>query len=199
MKSSRLQGGRNKSLLNGLVFSVLVLGMTGTSPEPSSAQSGVRIGVTLGGISKASIALEHFFNGNQSWELTIGTWSFKEVSTAFVIKRYFLKNHLDTDSYRPIHPFMGAGLWIVGQKPAARNLGFAISAIVPIGIDWNFPFDSDQSCNDLSCPSGHNALGVSINLNRALVVRRPNPDDNLPLNGRLVPLPAVYYRFLVRH
>jgi len=199
MKLPRSQGDPNKHLLSGFCFLVLFLGLTVTSPKPSSAQNGVRIGVTLGGISKASIVLEHFLNGNQSWELTIGTWSFKEVSTAFVIKRYFLTNHLDTNSQRPIHPFMGAGLWVVGQKLEARNLGLAISAIVPIGIDWNFPFDPDQSCNDLSCPSGHHALGVSLNLNRALVVRRPNPDDDLPLNGRLVPLPAIYYRFLLKH
>jgi hypothetical protein len=32
-------------------------------------------------------------------------------------------------------------------------------------------------------------------VNRALAVRRTDPDDDLPPNGRIVPLPEVYYRF----
>jgi hypothetical protein len=32
-------------------------------------------------------------------------------------------------------------------------------------------------------------------LNRGLAVRRSDPQDDLPMNKRLVPLPEVYYRF----
>lgn len=198
MKSSHSQGYAIKLLPGGSLILVLFVVLAGVSPKLSSAQDGLRIGLTVGGVSKVGVVLERFLNGNQSLELTVGTWSFKEISTSLVIKRYFLSNDLDAGWYKPIHPFIGAGLWVVGAKPPAERLGLALSAIVPIGIDWSFPFDADPSCNNRSCPGGHHALGVSVNLNRALLVRRSNPEDQLPLNGRLVPLPGAYYRFMTR-
>ena len=36
---------------------------------------------------------------------------------------------------------------------------------------------------------------MTFNVNRALAVRRTDPADDLPLNGRLIPLPGVYYRW----
>ncbi len=198
MKSSHSQGYAIKLLPGRSLILVLFMVLAGVSPKLSSAQDGLRIGLTVGGVSKVGVVLERFLNGNQSLELTVGTWSFKEISTSLVIKRYFLSNDLDAGWYKPIHPFIGAGLWVVGAKPPAERLGLALSAIVPIGIDWSFPFDADPSCNNGSCPVGHHALGVSVNLNRALLVRRSNPEDQLPLNGRLVPLPGAYYRFMTR-
>jgi len=198
MKSSHSQGYAIGLLPGRSVILVLFVVLAAVSPKLSSAQDGLRIGLTVGGVSKVGVVFERFLNGNQSLELTVGTWSFKEISTSLVIKRYFLSNDLDASWYKPIHPFIGAGLWVVGAKPPAERLGLALSAIVPIGIDWSFPFDADPSCNNRSCPVGHHALGVSVNLNRALLVRRSNPEDQLPLNGRLVPLPGAYYRFMTR-
>ena len=198
MKSSHSQGYAIRLLPGRSLILVLFVVLAAVSPKLSSAQDGLRIGLTVGGVSKVGVVLERFLNGNQSLELTVGTWSFKEISTSLVIKRYFLSNDLDAGWYKPIHPFIGAGLWVVGAKPPAERLGLALSAIVPIGIDWSFPFDADPSCNNRSCPVGHHALGVSVNLNRALLVRRSNPEDQLPLNGRLVPLPGAYYRFMTR-
>ena len=198
MKSSHSQGYAIGLLPGRSVILVLFVVLAAVSPKLSSAQDGLRIGLTVGGVSKVGVVFERFLNGNQSLELTVGTWSFKEISTSLVIKRYFLSNDLDAGWYKPIHPFIGAGLWVVGAKPPAERLGLALSAIVPIGIDWSFPFDADPSCNNRSCPVGHHALGVSVNLNRALLVRRSNPEDQLPLNGRLVPLPGAYYRFMTR-
>ena len=199
MKSSHSQGYAIGLLPGRSVILVLFVVLAAVSPKLSSAQDGLRIGLTVGGVSKVGVVLEKFLNGNQSLELTVGTWSFKEISTSLVIKRYFLSNDLDAGWYKPIHPFIGAGLWVVGAKPPAERLGLALNAIVPIGIDWSFPFDADPSCNNRSCPVGNHALGVSVNLNRALLVRRSNPEDQLPLNGRLVPLPGAYYRFMTRH
>ena len=199
MKSPCPQGNVLKLLPNGSLIFVLFMVLAGVSPQLSSAQDGLRIGLTVGGASKFGVVLESFLNGNQSLELTVGTWSFKEISTSLVIKRYFRSNDLDSGWYKPIHPFVGAGLWVVGATPPAERLGLALSAIVPIGLDWSFPFDTDPSCNNRSCPVGHHALGISVNVNRALLVRRSNPEDQLPLNGRLVPLPGAYYRFMVRH
>ena len=199
MKSSHSQGYATKLLPGGSLILVLFVVLAGVSPKQSSAQDGLRIGLTVGGVSKVGVVLESFLNGNHSLELTVGTWSFEEISTSLVVKRYFRSNDLDSGWYKPLHPFIGAGLWVVGTKPPAERLGLALSAIVPIGIDWSFPFDADQSCNNMSCPVGHHALGMSVNLNRALLVRRSNPEDQLPLNGRLVPLPGAYYRFMTRN
>jgi len=193
MKSSHSQGYAIKLLPGGSLILVLFVVLAGVSPKLSSAQDGLRIGLTLGGVSKVGVVLERFLNGNQSLELTVGTWSFKEISTSLVIKRYFLSNDLDSGWYEnPIHPFIGAGLWVVGAKPPAERLGLALIAIVPIGIDWSFPSDADMQDLILS-------LGMSVKLSRALLVRRSNPEDQLPLNGRLVPLPGAYYRFMTRN
>ena len=199
MKSSHSQRDGVRLLPGGSLILALFIALSGVSPQLSSAQDGLRIGLTVGGVSKVGVVLESFLNGNHSLELTVGTWSFEEISTSLVVKRYFRSNDLDSGWYKPLHPFIGAGLWVVGAKPPGERLGLALSAIVPIGIDWSFPFDADQSCNNMSCPVGHHALGMSVNLNRALLVRRSNPEDQLPLNGRLVPLPGAYYRFMTRH
>jgi len=50
-----------------------------------------------------------------------------------------------------------------------------------VGVDWMMFED--------------HALGAALNINRALWVRRTDPEDDLPLEGRLVPLPGLYYRF----
>ena len=195
MKSSRAQGDAVRLLPGGSLILALVLfvALSGVSPQLGSAQDGLRIGLTVGGASKFGVVLESFLNGNHSLELAVGTWSFEEISTSLVVKRYFRSNDLDSGWYeKSIHPFIGAGLWVVGAKPPAERLGLALSAIVPIGVDWSFPSDADMQDLILS-------LGMSVNLNRALLVRRSNPEDQLPLNGRLVPLPGAYYRFMTRN
>lgn len=193
MKSPCPQGNVLKLLPSGSLILVLFMVLAGVSPQLSSAQDGLRIGLTVGGASKFGVVLESFLNGNHSLELAVGTWSFEEISTSLVVKRYFRSNNLDSGWYeKSIHPFIGAGLWVVGAKPPAERLGLALSAIVPIGVDWSFPSDADMQDLILS-------LGMSVNLNRALLVRRSNPEDQLPLNGRLVPLPGAYYRFMTRN
>jgi hypothetical protein len=39
------------------------------------------------------------------------------------------------------------------------------------------------------------AVGAALNFNRGLAVRRSDPQDTLPINRRIVPLPEIYYRF----
>ena len=193
MKLSRSQGEAVNILPGGSLILALFMLLAGVSPQLGSAQDGLRIGLTVGGASKFGVVLESFLNGNHSLELAVGTWSFEEISTSLVVKRYFRSNDLDSGWYeKSIHPFIGAGLWVVGAKPPAERLGLALSAIVPIGVDWSFPSDADMQDLILS-------LGMSVNLNRALLVRRSNPEDQLPLNGRLVPLPGAYYRFMARN
>lgn len=150
-------------------------------PAPAEAQipgpgagSGVRIGVSLGGISTTSLSVE-FYRNSQSVDLSIGTWSFRDLSISAVGKQYF-----GAGSARPV---VGAGLWLVGapgSTPEERT-GWGLVARVPIGVDWN-------------AATNHSA-GFFLNVNRGLWVRRNDASDVVPLNKRLVPLPELYYRF----
>lgn len=132
----------------------------------------VRVGITFGGISTVGLSLE-YVHEYRSLDLTVGTWSFRDVSTAVVMRQYF--------GAGDVLPFVGVGLWLVGAHPSGERTGFAAVLHAPVGIDW-------QAVN-------HNFLGAQMNVNRALWVRRTDPTDDLPLNKRLVPLPAVYYRW----
>ncbi len=106
-------------------------------------------------------------------ELAIGTWSFRDLSISTVYKEYF--------GGRALRPFVGAGLWAVTASPPGERRGYALVLRAPLGVDWSFVDD--------------HAVGAVLNLNRGLWVRRTDPEDLLPLNRRVVPLPELYYRF----
>jgi hypothetical protein len=144
---------------------------------PASAQrigdgEGGRLGLTFGGISTIGFSVE-YFDGHRSLDLTVGTWSFRDVSASVVVKQYFGSSDL--------MPFVGGGLWLVGASPSGERTGFAAVLQAPIGLDWR--------------ATGRHYLGFNLNVNRALWVRRTDPEDDLPLNRRLVPLPGFYYRW----
>jgi len=139
-------------------------------PDPED----FRIGISLGGISFIGFIMEYRW-GNRSVDLTLGTWSFRDVSVSLVGKQYFGTGDL--------RPFSGLGLWAVmnpNHGPGERA-GFALVARAPIGLDWNL--------------DAAHYLGGSLSLNRALWVRRRDPRDDTPLRNRLVPLPGFYYRW----
>lgn len=133
--------------------------------------SGMRFGVSFGGISTVGLTVE-FFDDHHSLDLTVGTWSFRDISLSVVAKQYLGGGSLK--------PFVGAGLWVVVAAPPDERLGFAAVLRAPVGVDWQV--------------QGDHALGAALNVNRGLFVRRTDPEDDLPLNKRLVPLPEVYYR-----
>lgn len=144
---------------------------------PTSAQEGrVRIGLTVGGIGLAGVSVE-VMDGSRGYEATLSTFSFKDVSVAVAAKQYFGGGSLK--------PFVGGGLWLIaGPAPDDVEDGRAgIGAILhlPVGLDWRV--------------SGQHYAGLALNVNRALGVRRPDPEDDLPVQTHLVPLPAVYYRY----
>lgn len=146
-------------------------------PAGSAAQrgdDGVRFGVTFGGISTVGFVVE-YFDGTRSVELTVGTWSFRDLSASVVGKEYF--------GVGALRPFVGIGLWLVGAPPprSGERLGLAAVLHAPVGVDWR-------------AAGGHYA-GAALNVNRALWVRRTDPEDDLPLNQRFVPLPGLYYRW----
>lgn len=142
--------------------------------QGSNAGNGVRFGLSFGGISTVAVDVE-FFRDGRSLDLALGTWSFQAVSFSAVAKQYF--------GGRAARPVVGLGLWVVGARPAANSerTGFAVVLRAPVGLDWEF---ADQ-----------HAVGTFINLNRGLWVRRANPDDDIPMVRRLVPLPELYYRY----
>lgn len=135
------------------------------------AGSGWSVGVTLGGISRYGILVE-YFDDDYGVELNAGTWRFGDLSVSVVGKRYFRAS--------TPHPYVGAGLWVVSDDPPAGRRALAAILRVPLGLDWRF--------------AGRHHLGAVANLNRALYVRRPDPGDDTPVRGRIVPLPGLYYR-----
>jgi hypothetical protein len=147
------------------------------APVSGSAQGigtgdGMREGITFGGISTVGISVEYFHN-QHSVDLSVGTWSFHDLSAAVTFKEYFGASYL--------HPFVGGGVWLVLARPRGERTGAAAVLQAPVGLDWRV--------------EDRHYVGGVVNVNRALWVRRTDPEDNLPLNRRLVPLPGVYYRW----
>ena len=152
---------------------LLVFFVTGAhaSAQGPDADSGTRFGVSIGGISRLGFVVE-FFHDARSIEVGVGTWSFHDVSVSTVVKQYF--------GAGAAQPFVGAGLWTVAAAPGDERSGFALVLRAPIGVDWGIADD--------------HALGVALSLNRGIAVRRSDPEDERPINKRLVPLPEIYYR-----
>ncbi|NJD17717.1 MAG: hypothetical protein FIA95_00300 [Gemmatimonadetes bacterium] len=146
-------------------FSPLLAQGTGTG-------SAVRAGVAFGGISTVGLTLE-YVNEHRALELTVGTWSLRDLSVSVVAKQYLGAGDL--------LPFVGGGLWLVAARPPGERTGVAAVLQAPVGVDWQAAQGS--------------YVGMTLNVNRALAVRRTDPLDATPLNRRFVPLPGVYYRW----
>lgn len=158
---------RSLALAAALLPAALPLSAQGTG-----SGSDVRVGVTFGGISTVGVTLE-WVDEHRSLDLTVGTWSFRDLSVSAVVKEYFGAGDL--------LPFVGAGIWLVAAYPEEGRTGLAAVLQAPIGVDWQAAEGS--------------YVGMNLNVNRALAVRRTDPEDDLPLSRRLVPLPGVYYRW----
>lgn len=156
----------------GVLCALVTLAAAPSTALGQTDDDGFRVGFVLGGVSTFGLTFE-LFRGQESLDLTLGTWSFRDVSVAANVKRYI--------GNRAVRPFVGGGIWIVTAKPADERTGFAFVLQAPVGVDAGIRDDHH--------------LGLTVNLNRALWVRRTNAEDDLPLNKRLVPLPGVYYRF----
>lgn len=150
---------------------LLTIGPLPLSAQGSGAGEGVRLGVFLGGISTFGVSIE-LFDDTHAVEVSVGTWSFRDLALSTVYKEYLGAGRL--------RPFVGGGLWAVAAWPPEERTGLALVLRAPIGADWSF--------------RGDHALGAALNVDRGLWVRRSDPEDDLPMNRRLVPLPEVYYR-----
>lgn len=160
-----------------LGLAVCLTGLAAASlPSSASGQVGtdsneIRIGVTLGGIGLAGVAVE-FRWGDHSVDINLATFTFHDASLSVVGKRYF--------GGGDARPFVGVGLWgVLGRQEAEQGTVLLLRA--PVGLDWRF--------------AGGHFLGGAISINQALAVKRPDPDDDTPMNRRPIPLPGFYYRW----
>ena len=155
-----------------LALALLAPSAARASSPLGSGPEEFRIGISFGGISFVGFIMEYRW-GNQSIDINIGTWSFKDLSVSVVGKQYFGPGR--------VRPFAGLGLWtvIAPVRNSRERSGFSLVARAPIGADWNVS-------------AGHH-LGAHLSVNRALWIRRKDPDDQTPPTDRLIPLPGFYY------
>jgi hypothetical protein len=140
-------------------------------PRDAHAQD-LRLGVSFGGTSLVAFVTE-LMDGRNSLELTVGTFSFRDLSASVVVRTY-----LGASAFRPV---VGAGLWgILAPPQDATRWGTALVARFPIGFDWRV--------------APGNFVDLDLNVNRALWIRRRDLEER-PMNQRLVPIPGLGYRW----
>lgn len=151
---------------------LLFIAALASAPDPLEGQSGeeFRMGITLGGIGLIGVDFE-FRSGDHALDLNVATFDWNDLSISVVAKEYF--------GGGDVRPFVGLGLWTVVDFSSGPP-GVALLARAPIGVDWRVN-------------GGDHFAGLSVALNRALATW--NPEDDTPINGRIVPLPALYYKY----
>jgi len=81
----------SRSRIRGLLATLAVAGVVLSSDAAAQtigSGSGMRFGVSFGGISTVGVTVE-FFDEHHSIDMTLGTWSFRDVSFSVVGKQYF--------------------------------------------------------------------------------------------------------------
>ena len=161
-----------------VLASLVVIALTSSAPLASQqnlpgtpGENRVRVGISLGGTGFLGVLAE-YQHGDWSVELTVGTISFRELSVAVAGKRYFADGS--------IRPVLGAGFWSLTAW-TEEGSGSVFIFRVPVALDWEV--------------NGGHGIGVEVGLNRALAVDRIDPEDDTPVQSRLVPFPGIYYRY----
>lgn len=156
-----------------LVTSLAALGLLIACGTPAVAQEGLRIGVYFGGTSTVGLLLD-YLDGSGSTEITLGTFSFRDLSVS-VVRRQRIGGG-------DVQGTVGLGLWAVTALPGeGERTGLALVARAPIGLEW--------------AAGGSSYLNLDANLNRALFVRRTDPEDDTPPASRIIPLPGASWRW----
>lgn len=154
------------------VFALVFLTLTSATAARAQDDGRFYVGIALGGISTVSLVMEQEWDWG-SFELMLGSLTFRDLSISLV--------HKQRIGGGPVYGVVGAGLWSVVAFPPEGRTGFALAARVPVGLEWD-PRD-DQRFN------------MEVGFLRALYIRRPDPEDDLPPSNRIVPLPGFSYRF----
>ncbi len=160
-----------RHLRTGLLALLLTCPWTTPVAAQDLNRDGFSIGLGFAGTGLLSLLMEYRW-GNAAMEVSLSTISFTDVGL-YAGGRAYLGGATP-------QPVLGLGLWGLLAGSEDRT-GGALILRAPIGIDWNV--------------SGASHLGFNIALNKALVVRRPDPADTEPPNPRLVPLPGIEYRY----
>lgn len=141
-------------------------------PADAQRRETARLGISVGGISTVGLIVE-YLDGQGSLELNVGTWSFRDLSVSLVRRHYL--------GVADARPSVGIGLWGVLAFPPEERPSAALVLRAPIGVEWN-------------TGNGH-ALTLDLNVNQGLWIRRSDPEDDTPMNRRLIPLPGAAYRW----
>ena len=153
---------------------LLVSSLLLAAARPLAGQDdGVRVGLSFGSTSLVAAVVE-LMDGRRSLELSVGTWSFRDLNVSLVGKGYLGASYL--------RPVVGGGLWAILASPSdAARPGVALLARFPVGFDWR--------------AGGDHYLDLELSVTRGLWVRRPDPDNPTPINPRPVPLPGLSWRW----
>ena len=142
------------------------------APADAQRRETARLGISVGGISTVGLIVE-YLDGQGSLELNVGTWSFRDLSVSLVRRHYL--------GVADVRPSVGLGVWGVLAFPSEERPSAALVIRAPIGVEWN-------------TGNGH-ALTLDLNVNQGLWIRRSDPEDDTPMNRRLIPLPGAAYRW----
>jgi hypothetical protein len=166
-RAARRRPGPAWTAVAAVVFALL------TPPGLAGQDDGVRLGVTFGGTGFVGLTVE-IVEDTHAAELTVGTWSFRDLTLSLVGREYF--------GAAALRPVAGLGLWSVISFPReGQRSGVSVVARAPVGFDWR-------------AAPGH-FVSVDLNVNRALWIRHRDPEDDAPPNARLIPLPGFGYRW----
>lgn len=166
---STRRGGARRARAAALAF----LAGAGFAASPAAAAQ-YRFGVSAGGASTVALVAEYRWR-HQGVEVQLGTWGFRDVSFSVTAKQYV--------GASAVEPFVGAGLWSIVAL-AEEGTGIGLIARFPAGFDARF--------------AGNHWAGAAVYLNRALALRRPDPEDLRPPRRAFVPLPEFSYRWRPR-
>ena len=153
------------------LLAAAILCITLTVATTGAAAAQYRFGISLGGASTVALVVEHRW-AHQGLEVQVGTWQFRDLSLSVTARQY-------VGSYK-VEPFVGVGLWGIVAR-AEEGTGYGLIARIPTGLNWDI--------------GSRHAVSMNIYLNRALALKRPDPEDRRPPRTMLIPLPELSYRF----
>ena len=162
---------RTPRVVRSRALFAIVLATMSTVAVTDTARAQYRFGLSLGGASTVALVAEYRSN-HQGLEVQAGTWQFQDLSLSVTGKQYMGSHAAE--------PFVGVGLWAIVAR-AEEGTGYGLIGRVPIGLDW--------------AVATRHSVAFTIYLNRALALKRPDPEDLRPPRKSLVPLPEVSYRW----